>query len=237
MDEAPTAAAVRVIVADDDPLVREVLREAVRAAGSIVVAGASDGREAVELALFYRPDVVLMDVVMPRLDGVAATQRLRELVPATRVLLVAGIDDADLAVSGLRAGASGFVRKSAGTEAIGAAVLRTAAGESVVDPVVVSALIEQARAVPDPAVGLRPVASPLTDREWEILDGLCVGLSTDELAMAFTVSLETVRTHLKSVFRKLGVHSQAEAVAAAPALRRPRPAVSRPLPPPRAADG
>jgi two-component system nitrate/nitrite response regulator NarL len=217
---------VRVVVADDDPLVRRALRDALQDAQFVVVGAATNGREAVELALHYSPDVVVMDVVMPGLDGVAATKEIRRARPAVRVLLIAGTNDEELAVIGLHAGASGFMRKQAGLDEISAAVRRTAAGEPVVDTGVVGVLIERLRAAPPVGVGLRPVMSTLTDREWEVLDGLCLGLAPEQLAEAFVVSIETVRTHVKSIYRKLGVHSQGEAVAAAAELRRPSPAVA-----------
>lgn len=214
------------VVADDDPLVRRALRDALQDADFVVAGAAANGREAVELALHYTPDVVVMDVVMPGLDGVAATRQIRRARPSVRVLLIAGTHDEELAIVGLHAGASGFVRKQAGLDEISDAARRTAAGEAVVDTGVVTALIDRLRAVPPAGVGLRPVSSTLTDREWEVLDGLCLGLTPEQLAAAFVVSIETVRTHVKSIYRKLGVHSQSEAVAAATELRRPKPAVA-----------
>lgn len=223
---ATQAPPVRVVVADDDPLVRRALRDSLQDADFVVVGAAANGREAVELALHYTPDVVVMDVVMPGLDGVAATRQIRRARPSVRVLLIAGTHDEELAIVGLHAGASGFVRKQAGLDEISDAARRTAAGEAVVDTGVVTALIDRLRAVPPAGVGLRPVSSTLTDREWEVLDGLCLGLTPEQLAAAFVVSIETVRTHVKSIYRKLGVHSQSEAVAAATELRRPKPAVA-----------
>lgn len=223
MVAAPDAHPIRVIIADDDPLVRRALRDALQQDGIVVAGEVPNGRDAVDLAVHYRPDVVLMDIVMPGVDGVAATRMLQTQAPEVRVLLIAGADDEQLAIAGLRAGATGFMRKAAGIGEISGAVRRTAAGESVVDPALVRVLIERLRSAPEGAVGLRPVSSPLTDREWEMLDGLCVGLGPEQLAATFVVSIETVRTHIKSIFRKLDVHSQAEAVERAAALRRPSP--------------
>lgn len=215
------APAVRVVIADDDPLARRALREALQERGITVIADAVDGRDATELAIHYKPEVVLMDIVMPGLDGIGATARLAEQAPEVRVLLLTRSADAEMAVAGLRVGASGFVDKDTDLDRLADAVLRTAAGESVVDPAVVARLVDRLRTVPEAGIGLRPVSSTLTDREWEVLDGLCVGLSPEQLADAFVLSVETVRSHVKSIFKKLGVHSQAEAVEAAAALRRP----------------
>jgi len=219
MDDAP--APVRVVIADDDPLARRALRDALQERGIVVIAEATDGRDALELAIHYEPDVVLMDIVMPGIDGVQATDQLHQRNPDVRVLLLTRSADAEMAVAGLRVGAAGFVRKETDLEELAEAVRATAAGHSVVDPVVVARLVERLRDAPDAGVGLRPVTSPLTDREWEVLDGLCVGLAPEQIADAFVLSIETVRSHIKSIFRKLGVHSQAEAVEAATSLRRP----------------
>jgi DNA-binding NarL/FixJ family response regulator len=215
------AAPVRVVIADDDPLARRALRDALQERGFHVIADAADGRDAVELAVHYKPDVVLMDIVMPSLDGVEATAQLQARCPEVHVLLLTRSADAEMAVAGLRVGAAGFVRKETDLDVLAKAVRDTAKGQSVVDPVVVARLVDRLRTAPEAGIGLRPVSSPLTDREWEILDGLCVGLNPDQIADAFVVSVETVRSHVKSIFRKLGVHSQAEAVEVAATLRRP----------------
>lgn len=214
---------MRVVITDDDPLARRALRDALQERGFHVIADAADGREAVELGIHYRPDVILMDIVMPGLDGVQATAQLQDRAPEVRVLLLTRSADAEMAVAGLRVGAAGFMRKDTELELLAQAVRDTAAGQSVVDPVVVARLVDQLRDAPEAGIGLRPVSSPLTDREWEILDGLCVGLNPDQIADAFVVSVETVRSHVKSIFRKLDVHSQAEAIELAASLRRPSP--------------
>jgi DNA-binding NarL/FixJ family response regulator len=160
-------------------------------------------------------------MMMPGLDGVGATRELARRVPEAKVLLITRSEDAALALLGLRAGAAGFLRKDTDLDVLADAVRRTAAGQAMVDPQVVAALIDDMRLSPVAGVGMRPVSSPLTDREWEVLDALCVGLTTEQVADRFVLSLETVRSHVKSIFRKIGVHSQAEAIAAAAALRRP----------------
>jgi DNA-binding NarL/FixJ family response regulator len=219
--EAAATPPIRVIIADDDPMARRALREGLTARGLVVIADLADGAEAVGLCVHYGPDVVVMDLMMPGLDGVGATRELARRMPAVRVLLITRSEDAALALVGLRAGAAGFLRKDTDLDVLADAVRRTAAGQAMVDPKVVAALIDDLRLTPVAGVGLRPVSSPLTDREWEVLDALCVGLTAEQIADKFVLSLETVRSHVKSIFRKIGVHSQAEAIAAAAELRRP----------------
>jgi DNA-binding NarL/FixJ family response regulator len=214
-------AQIRVIIADDDPMARRALREGLSERGLVVIADLADGAEAVGLCVHYRPDVVLMDLMMPGMDGVGATREVVRRVPQTKVLLITRSENAGLALVGLRAGAAGFMRKDTDLDVLADAVRRTAAGQAMVDPQIVAALIDDLRLTPAAGVGLRPVSSPLTDREWEVLDALCVGLNAEQIAEKFVLSLETVRSHVKSIFRKIGVHSQADAIAAAEELRRP----------------
>jgi DNA-binding NarL/FixJ family response regulator len=211
----------RVIVADDDPMVRRALRDGLAESGLTVIAAVEDGMEAVRLCVHYRPEVAIIDMMMPGLDGVAITSRLAHEAPEIGVLLITRSEDAELAMLGLRTGARGFMRKDTELDVLADAVRRTAAGQFVVDHEVVAALVRGLRQTPVAGIGMRPVSSPLTDREWEILDALCVGLKPEQIADRFVLSLETVRSHVKSIFRKIGVHSQAEAVAAAGRLRQP----------------
>jgi two-component system, NarL family, response regulator LiaR len=217
--EAVEETPLRVIVADDDPLVRRMLREELQLAGIVVIAEAEGGREAIELSVYYRPDVVLMDLVMPGVDGLAATQRIRELAPDVRIVILTATDDDAIGVGTLRAGASGFIRKSVAIEALARALRRAGDGEAVVTRLLTMRLIEELRAARTDANGLRPIHSELTPREWEVLDLLCRERSTDEIADELVVSIETVRSHIKNVMRKLGVRSRREAIAAAMELR------------------
>src|SRR3954452_22407376 len=149
---------LRVIVADDDPLARRVVRDALEAGGIVVIAEAASGREAVELSLYYKPDVVLMDLVMPDGDGIQATRRIRAREPGTEVVILTSSDDDDVGIVGLRAGASGFLNKRAGVEALPRALRGAAAGEAVVSRRLTMRLIDAMRRAPDGA-GLRPVRS------------------------------------------------------------------------------
>ena len=218
-DTSPAEAPLRVIVADDDPLARRVVRDALEAGGIVVIAEASTGREAVELSLYYKPDVVLMDLVMPDGDGIQATRRIVAREPGVEVVILTSSDDDEVGIVGLRAGASGFLNKRAGVEALPRALRGAAAGEAVVSRRMTMRLVDSMRRAPADGAGLRPVRSRLTPREWEVLDLLCAGQSTDEIADTLVLSAETVRSHIKNLLRKLGVSSRREAVEEARRLR------------------
>ena len=211
--------ALRVIVADDDPLARRVVRDALEAGGIIVIAEAANGREAVELSLYYKPDVVLMDLVMPDVDGIQATRRILAREPDVDVVILTSSDDDEVGLVGLRAGASGFLNKRAGVEALPRALRGAVAGEAVVSRRLTMRLVDSMRRTRPDGAGIRPVRSRLTPREWEVLDLLCQGQSTDEIATTLVLSSETVRSHIKSILRKLRVSSRREAIAVAQELR------------------
>ena len=212
---------LRVITADDDPLARRMVRDALQHEGVVVMADASNGREAVELARYYRPDVVLMDVVMPVMDGIKATEQITREVPETSVVMLTGSDEDELGFLGLRAGAVGFLTKDVSPEAIPRAIRGVHAGEAAISRVLSRKLVEQFQSRPEGRIGVRPVRSPLTPREWEVLDLLCEDRGVDEIADALVLSVETVKSHIKNMLRKLGVHSRDEAVRLADTLRDP----------------
>lgn len=210
---------LRLIVVDDDALARRTLRDALQAAGHTVVAEARDGREAVELALYYRPDIVVMDVVMPGMDGLEATRRITDAVDDVRVVMLTSSDDDELVLTGLRAGASGLLDKGMDLDALPRALASASRGEAVLTRRVTMRLVETVRALRPDGAGMRPVRSPLTSREWEVLDLMCDGRTTDEIATELVLSTETVRSHVKNILRKLGVGSRKEAVQTARTLR------------------
>src|SRR3954449_11614502 len=218
-DGARHDVALRVIVADDDPLARRVVRDALEAGGIVVIAEAATGREAVELSLYYKPDIVLMDLVMPDVDGIQATRRIIEREPDVEVVILTSSDDDDVGIVGLRAGASGFLNKRAGVDALPRALRGAVAGEAVVSRRLTMRLVDSMRRTRPDGAGIRPVRSPLTPREWEVLDLLCAGQSTDDIADALVLSAETVRSHIKNLLRKLGVRSRQAAVEEARKLR------------------
>jgi len=222
MDEhrAPEAPApLRVILVDDDALVRQIVRGVLQRDGIVVIAEAGTAREAIELSVYYQPDVVLMDALMPGMDGVAAMRQILAARPAAKVLMLSSSTDDELAVLCLRLGACGYLTKSLNVESLPRAIRAARDGEAIVPRRLAGRLIEEVRRTPEDGAGLRPVRSPLTAREWEVLDLLCRGMSTDDIADSLVVSPETVRSHVKSVLRKLRVRSRGEAVAAARQMR------------------
>jgi DNA-binding NarL/FixJ family response regulator len=210
---------LRAIVADDDPLVRRLIRDTLQFDGITVIADACNGREAVELALFYRPDVVVMDYMMPEMNGVEATRSIYEQAPEVRVVMLTGSDDVELGLRGLRAGAAGFLSKDMQLTSLPRALRSTLDGEAAISRRLAMHLVQHFRTTPAGGTGLRPVRSTLTDREWEVLDLLSGGASTDDIARQLVLSTETIRSHLKNLYRKLGVRNRREAAEAAVRLR------------------
>ncbi|HWH95007.1 MAG TPA: response regulator transcription factor [Baekduia sp.] len=209
----------RVVVVDDDTQLRGQLRAALQDAGLTVIAEADNGRDAIDLAAHFRPDVMIMDIVMANIDGLSATRQIVARAPTVRILLLTASDDVDLGMVGLRAGAAGHQVKGVPVPEIVEAVLRMATGEPVVGPDLTWRLIESLRALPVGGQGVRPVRSKLTPREWEVLDLLCAGRSVDQIADELVLARDTVRTHVKRLLRKLGAHSQAEAISIANGIR------------------
>jgi two-component system nitrate/nitrite response regulator NarL len=213
------ATPARVVVVDDDMQLRGALRAALQDRGLTVIAEADNGRDAIALATHFRPDVVIMDIVMANVDGLSATRAIAERAPSVRIMLLTASDDVDLGMVGLRAGAAGHQVKGVPVATIVDGVVRMAAGEPVVGPQLTWRLIESLRALPVGGQGVRPVRSKLTPREWEVLDLLCAGHSVDQIADELVLARDTVRTHVKRVLRKLGAHSQAEAISIANGIR------------------
>ena len=228
MTDAPGPAPIRVLVADDQRVVREGLSMLVGLIDDVEVVGvACDGAEAVRLAEAHRPDVILMDLRMPELDGIAATAQLRDRLPAARVLVLTTYADEDAIVPALRAGARGYLTKDASAEQIEAAIRDVHAGLTHLDPAVqerlVAAVISQPPS-PDPANlagtgtgtgtgtgGLKP-RDGLTTREAEVLALLASGLSNTEIAQRLYLSHATVKTHINRIFAKTGARDRAQAV-------------------------
>jgi NarL family two-component system response regulator LiaR len=210
---------LRVVLVDHDPLVRRVVRDALTCDGIAVVAEGCDGLQAVGLAADHRPDIVLMDVVLPELDGPTAIRRIVSASPFVRVIVFTAANEADVGIGALKAGASGYVCKDVDLHSLPRILRAVADGEAAVSRSFVPVLIDRLRAAPDGNVGMRPVRSALTPREWEVLDLLSCGLTAEEVTDTLVLSPETVRSHLQRAMRKLGVHSRVEAIEAARALR------------------
>jgi DNA-binding NarL/FixJ family response regulator len=198
--------AIRVVVADDHKVVRAGIRELLSDEPDIVVVGeARDGREAVELALVERPDVVVMDINMPELSGVEATRQIRALAPEVRVLALTAYADDPYIYGLLDAGASGYILKTAEGGDIVRAVRATAAGQSALDPAIAPRLIAR---LTQPAV----TSDALTERELEVLRLAARGQTNKQIGAALSISDRTVQNHLANIYAKLGVASRTEAV-------------------------
>jgi NarL family two-component system response regulator LiaR len=219
-DAAPSPRpAARALIADDDPFARRMIKEALQAASVTVIAEAQNGREAVDLALHYRPDVVLMDVVMPELDGIAATRRILKQNPEQVIVILTSSDDDEMGLLGLRAGAAGFLTKDLDVEVLPRALLGVLSGEAAISRRLSMRLVEYLRRAPNGPGGLRPVKSPLTPREWEVIDLLAEAMTTDQIADTLVLSPETVRSHIKNILRKLDARSREEALVTAQRMR------------------
>lgn len=196
---------IRLVVVDDHPIVRGGLRDTFADAGDIVVVGeAGDGAEGVERARSLAADVVLMDLRMPGMDGVAATAALRERVPRARVLILTTFDSESDVLPAIEAGAIGYLLKDALPDELMRAVRAAARGEPVLAPSVMQHLMGQVR---------RPGAGTLTDREKEVLQLVANGRSNREAAAALFIGEASIKTHLQHIYDKLGVRDRASAVA------------------------
>jgi DNA-binding NarL/FixJ family response regulator len=201
---------LRVVIADDQPLMRAGFRAVLEAAGDIeVVAEADNGEEAIAAATEHAPDVVLMDIRMPGMDGIEATRRL----PRQRVLILTTFGLDDYIIDALRAGASGFMLKDAPTAELVRAVRSVAAGDAVLSPADTRQLLDQVGRRLPAAVSRAPEGlATLTDREREVLRMLAAGLSNAEIAAALVVSDATVKTHVSNLLGKLGLRDRVQAV-------------------------
>lgn len=201
---------MRIVIVDDDPLVRMGLRAIVGSEpGWEVVAEAGDGGAAVAAVSEHEPDVVLMDVRMPGMDGLTATQTISRDFPAVRVLVLTTFEVDEYVFQAMRAGAAGFVLKRVPPADLVEAVRVVAAGESLLFPASTRAVIERF------AETQRAEIPDLTSRETEVLVMLARGLSNAEIAAEWVVSVETVKSHVASLFMKLGVANRTQAVIAA----------------------
>ncbi|HEY5197478.1 MAG TPA: response regulator transcription factor [Solirubrobacteraceae bacterium] len=201
---------LRVVIADDQPMMRAGFRAVLEAAGDIfVVAEAANGAEAVRLAGEHSPDVILMDIRMPVMDGIEATRRL----PRDRVLILTTFGLDEYIIDALRAGASGFLLKDAPTAEVVAAVRAVAAGDAVLSATVTRQLLDQVgRRLPAAVSRVPADLAALTDREREVLRLLAAGLSNSEIAAALVVSDATVKTHVSHLLGKLGLRDRVQAV-------------------------
>jgi DNA-binding NarL/FixJ family response regulator len=206
---------IRVVLADDEQLLRVGFRMILDAHGDFeVVAEAANGREAVAAAATHHPDVVVMDVRMPELDGIAATELISAQQPAVRVLILTTFDLDEYAFAGLRAGASGFLLKNAPPDELVAAIRTVAAGDAVVAPRVTRRLLDTfARHMPTATQAARDERlSRLTAREREVLQAIALGQSNLEIAASLGLSEATVKSHVSRILAKLGLRDRVQAV-------------------------
>lgn len=211
---------LRVLVVDDDPLVRRMIRDVLRPADILVVGEAHNGRDALRAARYYKPDIILLDVVLPGIDGITALEQMvadDQIEAKIVVLSVRG--EHDLGYLALRKGAVGYLNKELDLTVLPRVLRDVAGGGAAVSRTLTADIARRLRELPEAPVGMRPVKSVLTTREWEVVDQLCLGRSTAEIAAVLVLSIETVRTHVKNIMRKLEVHSRSEVIEAAARLR------------------
>jgi DNA-binding NarL/FixJ family response regulator len=203
----------RVLIADDDDLMRAGLVELLTADPDIEIVGqAADGRQAIDGARRLTPDVVLMDVRMPDLDGIAATRELVRTTPGARVLILTTFEQDDYVFGALRAGASGFLLKRTRPEDLIAAVHTIAAGDALLSPSVTRRVIDRMAQQPTPEFADERRFAQLTPREREVLEHIARGLSNREIAAALVVEESTIRTHVKRILMKLDLRDRVQAV-------------------------
>ena len=206
---------IRILIADDQELVRTGFRVVLDAEPDLEVVGeAGDGFSALEAADALRPDVVLMDIRMPNLDGIEATRRIAASEGAPRVLILTTFDLDDYVYEALRAGASGFLLKDARAEELRHAVRMVAAGDALLSPTITRRLIESYTRRPPPTAHPDRLAE-LTPRELEVLRCVARGLSNADIARELVVGDATIKTHVARIFAKLDLHDRAQAVVLA----------------------
>ena len=204
---------IRVVIADDQSMVRAGFRSLLQAEPDIdVVAEAADGEQAIAAVRRFKPDVTLMDIRMPTVDGLEATRRIVEAGSATRILILTTFDLDEYVYAGLRAGASGFLLKDASPEQLIAAIHVLVEGEAVLAPSVTRRVVEAFARLPAPQDDLQAALATLTAREREVLALMATGQSNSELADALVVSEATAKTHVRNVLAKLNLRDRVHAV-------------------------
>jgi len=203
---------IRILLADDHAVVREGTKELLEREEDLeVVAEASDGKEAVQLAIRGRPDVVIMDFAMPKLNGIEATRQIKAIAPSIAVLVLTAYDSEQYIFAFLEAGAAGYLLKDVHVDELVKAIRAVHAGESILHPAIARKVVNYF-AQPAEKRGMGSVLDQLTERELEILRLAARGMSNREIALELVISIRTVQTHLSNVFSKMGVGSRTEAV-------------------------
>jgi NarL family two-component system response regulator LiaR len=209
----------RILVADDHPLLRQALCQVFSGQKDMEVVGqAGDGEEAVNLASQLKPDIVVMDIMMPKFDGIEASRQIKKIAPNTAILILTAYDDDSYVLGLLEAGAAGYLLKSARGQDLVEAIRAIQAGESVLHPNIIEKLLK--RAITKPSGIAEPKASELlSDRETEMLRLLAAGMSNKEIAERLCLSIRTVKAHMSHIFTKMNVASRSEALVEALKLR------------------
>lgn len=203
--------AIRLMLADDHRMLREGLRRSLGELGFTVVAEARNGADAVDLAASVRPDVILMDVTMPELDGVEATRQIKERQPDVRVVVLTMHADHDILGDAIRAGANGYLVKDCSTDEIAQAIDAVACGETALSPGLAASMLAEVRNQD----GSQQSERIITAREEEVLQLIADGCSTPEVAERLFISQKTVKNHLASIYQKLDARDRTQAVLAA----------------------
>jgi DNA-binding NarL/FixJ family response regulator len=224
-----TEPSIRVVLADDHPVVREGLSALLSSVPSVTVAGmAGDGQQAVQAAVTLRPDVLVMDIQMPGLSGIAAAAEISRLAPEVAVLMLTMFDDDDSVFAAMRAGARGYVLKGAQQQEIIRAIQATAAGEAIFGPGIARLVLGFFAGPPAPGIPF----PDLTSREREVLDLIATGARNTEIARRMSIAPKTVANHISAIFAKLRVADRGQAIiqacACSTAAARHRPAVAPP---------
>jgi DNA-binding NarL/FixJ family response regulator len=204
---------VRVLIVDDDALMRAGLRGVLSSDEGIELVGeADDGNQAAFRTRLLKPDVVVMDIRMPDLDGIAATREVLAAFPEVKIVILTTFEQDDYIFGALSAGASGFLLKRTRPEELIAAIHTIAAGDSLLSPSVTSRVIAQMAGLPPPDATRDPRLDELTAREREVLEHVARGLSNTEIAAALVIEESTVKTHVKRILAKLGARDRVQAV-------------------------
>jgi DNA-binding NarL/FixJ family response regulator len=213
---------MRVLMACSDARIRDAFMDALQRA-DIGVVPVADAAATLELARQHRPDIVLLDDELPGIGDVGGPQKLAAELPDSRVVVLAGRFDRGTGVRAVLAGAAGYISRGIAAEALPRIVRAVMRGETAIPRTLTTAVIERYRMLARSQVGMRPMTTPLSSREWEVLDLMATGASPREIATELVVPLETVQSREQHVLAKLGVHSRAAAIVIAQKLRHRRP--------------
>ena len=208
---------ITVLIVDDQEIVRQGLEIILRAQSDLQVVGlAEDGERGLELAREHQPDVVLMDIKMPRLNGIQATQKILQASKATQVIILTTFDTDELIFAGIRAGAKGYLLKDAPSDVLTDAIRRVHAGESILNPTVARKMLEEFKRVSQspiaPGRATAPLLEKLTEREVEILQSMMNGLANKEIGVKLNLAEGTVKNHVSTILAKLHANDRTQAV-------------------------